>query len=154
MKKKMTIILKFLCSLFFSPLLAIIYSIKYILTGTSHIGRAVLVGIYSGSIVAFIYKPIVFMIVLVAFFVFDVLFSVLLARDFEKNEQEGGNNSNTYQKYNSYENRYFDGMTLDEAKKEYRKLMKKYHPDNIDGNLEMTQIITEAYSKYCVAYGK
>ncbi len=43
---------------------------------------------------------------------------------------------------------YFFGKSPEEAKKEYRELLKKYHPDNPGGSVEKTTRITEAYEYY------
>ena len=42
----------------------------------------------------------------------------------------------------------FMGMTLDAARSEYKTLMKKYHPDNPGGDLEMSKKITSDYEEY------
>ena len=42
----------------------------------------------------------------------------------------------------------FSGLSVVEAKKLYRKLIIKYHPDNPDGNAEMTKKITTDYMAY------
>gem|GEM_PF-2686897 len=50
---------------------------------------------------------------------------------------------------------FFDGMTREAAKEEYRRLMKQYHPDNGQcGNLAMAQEIATAYSSYVARYGR
>lgn len=46
-------------------------------------------------------------------------------------------------------NPFFEGMTFEEAKKEYRRLLKKYHPDNVGGDAKKTQEIVAAYDDYC-----
>ena len=43
---------------------------------------------------------------------------------------------------------YFFGKNPEDAKKEYRALLKKYHPDNPGGSEEKTTRITEAYEYY------
>jgi hypothetical protein len=40
---------------------------------------------------------------------------------------------------------YFKTTTLEEVKKEYKTLIKKYHPDNKNGNLEVMKIINNEY---------
>jgi hypothetical protein len=42
---------------------------------------------------------------------------------------------------------FFGGMTKEQAKHEFRRLMKEYHPDNPDGNAEMTRKISEEYNR-------
>lgn len=46
------------------------------------------------------------------------------------------------------------GGRYEEAKKEYRRLMKQYHPDNAGGDLEMFQKISAAYNQYCATCGR
>lgn len=42
--------------------------------------------------------------------------------------------------------KYFTGVnTVEELRKKYRKLLKKYHPDNKDGSVEITQQINTEY---------
>lgn len=87
----------------------------------------------------------------------DIIFSVLMMKSGNNSRDEndnGSNYENTYKTHKTYTNPFFEGMSFEEAKKEYRKLMKKYHPDNIDGSLEMTQKVAEAYSNYCSACGR
>ena len=44
--------------------------------------------------------------------------------------------------------RYFDNVnTLEELRKQYRDLLKKYHPDNAGGSTEVTQDINVEYDK-------
>ena len=141
----------------FALVIAVFYSLKYILCGKSIIGRITTRGMYSGMIASFAYFPIVFKIMLAGLLLFDLLLAFSMIRNEDKSADEKGNEKNTYEQYKNNRgctNPYFDGMTFEEAKKEYRKLMKKYHPDNIDGSLEMTQKIAEAYSSYCTACGR
>lgn len=43
-------------------------------------------------------------------------------------------------------NKYFAGVeTIEELRKRYRELLKKYHPDNEGGSVEITQEINAAY---------
>ena len=44
--------------------------------------------------------------------------------------------------------KYFSNVnTLEELRKQYRDLLKKYHPDNVNGNTEATQEINAEYDK-------
>ena len=44
--------------------------------------------------------------------------------------------------------KYFINVnTLKELRKQYRDLLKKYHPDNVDGSTETTQAINAEYDK-------
>lgn len=43
---------------------------------------------------------------------------------------------------------YFDRITtLQELRIQYKALLKKYHPDNADGSLEVTKVINLEYEK-------
>ena len=43
---------------------------------------------------------------------------------------------------------YFkDANTLEELRKQYKELLKKYHPDNPQGSTEATQDINAQYDK-------
>lgn len=42
--------------------------------------------------------------------------------------------------------KYFTGVkTIEELRQRYRKLLKKYHPDNENGSVEITQEINAEY---------
>ena len=44
--------------------------------------------------------------------------------------------------------KWFKGVsTIDELRKRYRELLKKYHPDNEEGNVEITQEINTEYDR-------
>lgn len=43
---------------------------------------------------------------------------------------------------------YFNNIhTLEELRKQYKELLKKYHPDNVNGSTEITQQINTEYKK-------
>lgn len=45
-------------------------------------------------------------------------------------------------------NKYFTGVrTVEELRKQYRELLKKYHPDNEGGSVEITQEINAEYDR-------
>ncbi len=131
--------------------MAVCESIKYIFCGSSVIGKAVLVGLYGGIVSLGIFKPNVLVIVLGVVILVDALFSAYMVchSDSESTEQ-----SRNYAESAKTQGEFFDGMNLEDAKKEYRKLMKQYHPDNNGGDLEMAQIISEAYRQFCVVNGR
>lgn len=159
MKKMIKNAIKFVGFMIVCLLEGLYYSVKYVLIGSGIGGRMLILGTYLGIIASLIYKPILFKVIIGVILLIDVICSAYLVKNSGKytNEDSKQNNSNYEYKqdtYKTYRNPFFDGMSLEEAKKEYRKLMKKYHPDNIDGSLEMTQKITEAYSKFCAASGR
>ena len=140
-----------------TSVLAVFYSLKYVLCGKSIIGRIAILGMYSGLIASLIYFPIVFKIVLVGMALLDLILAISTIKNENMGSDEAGNEKKMYEQYQNnrgYKNPFFDGMSFEEAKKEYRKLMNKYHSDNIDGSLEMTLKIAEAYSNYCTARGR
>jgi uncharacterized membrane protein len=69
-------------------------------------------------------------------------------RSYEKSSYERKNSDNTRTTTNTTKSSFFEGMTLDEAKKEFRRLIKIYHPDNKGGSLEMSQKITSEYERF------
>lgn len=46
-----------------------------------------------------------------------------------------------------YKTYFKDVQTLDELRKQYRDLLKKYHPDNENGSVEITQEINAEYER-------
>lgn len=45
-------------------------------------------------------------------------------------------------------NRYFSGVdTLEQLRRQYKELLKKYHPDNAGGSTEATQEINAEYDR-------
>lgn len=49
--------------------------------------------------------------------------------------------------------RYFKNVnTLEELRKQYKELLKKYHPDTANGSTEATQEINAEYPKSCKIY--
>jgi hypothetical protein len=131
--------------------MAVYESIKYIFRGSSFAGKVVLVGLYSGVISIGVFEPNALLIVLGIVILIDALFAAYMVLH--------SDSASTKQKGNSAETKktqggFFDGMNLEDAKKEYRKLMKQYHPDNNGGDLEMAQIISEAYRQFCVVNGR
>ena len=127
--------------------MAVSESIKYVFRGSYLVGKATLVGLYIGVISLGIFKPNALIIVLGIVVFLDALFSAYMVHnsDGASTEQRGNSAEPT-----KTQRGFFDGMNLEDAKKEYRKLMKQYHPDNNGGDLEMAQIISEAYRQFCV----
>ena len=54
----------------------------------------------------------------------------------------------TERKEHEQMNKYFAGVkTVEELRKRYRELLKKYHPDNDGGSVEITQEINAEYDR-------
>ncbi|MCI8939406.1 MAG: DnaJ domain-containing protein [Dorea sp.] len=48
---------------------------------------------------------------------------------------------------------YFNNVqTLDELRKQYKDLLKKYHPDNENGSEEITKAINTEYERLFIRY--
>lgn len=67
---------------------------------------------------------------------------------------ESGNGNDEYHSEHGCKISFFDGMTVEEAKNEYRKLMKRYHPDNYNGDEKMSKRVSVAYDQYRTLYGR
>ena len=139
------------------PIVGVIEMIKYMVKGKTVVGKIFVTLFIAGAVCAFIFKPNVFRALMIIIAIVDLLFASIMVKNANSSSRE-----NEYENYNSDNSAtyrkttipFFEGMSVDEAKKEYRKLMKCYHPDNVGGSLEMTQRISEAYSKYCAVYGR
>lgn len=139
------------------PIAGVIEMIKYMVKGKTVVGKIFVTLFIAGAVCAFIFKPNVFRALMIIIAIVDLLFASIMVKNANTSSRE-----NEYENYNSDNSAtyrkttipFFEGMSADEAKKEYRELMKCYHPDNVGGSLEMTQRISEAYSKYCAVYGR
>lgn len=92
---------------------------------------------------AYLCAPSVFKIGVCVYFLISTLIAITVMRTpfgSESNEEMGF--------LERYEN-LFAGMTEADAKREYRKLMREYHPDNtVTGDKEMAQKIQADYESY------
>jgi len=157
MGKVIVNLLKFIGFFVFSLVLAVFCSFKYVFTGFSLLGRIAILGTYIGIAATFIYAPTIFFIIIGLFVFAAAVFAINMVKNPSSDNcnNNESSNSNDYKRTNkTTRNPFFDGMTFEEAKKEYRNLMKRYHPDNKDGSLEMTQKIAEAYSNFCTSCGR
>ena len=139
----------------FCPIYLVFSSFKYIVTGKGFIGKLAIIAGYAGLIALAVFKPIVFWILMAIFAVCDIAASIYMTRSESTSKGESSEKDNA--EYRSTQGRkipFFDGMTVEEAKKEYRKLMKQYHPDNVNGDAEMSKRVSAAYSQFCAAYGR
>jgi len=97
----------------------------------------------------FLYKSnkTTFWIILMAFMLIEFAFSIYAAVIPDDNREKRQSNACDE---SVVDWAYFKGMSAEEAKKEYRRLMKKYHPDNVEGDTQATQMISNAYREYCL----
>lgn len=132
--------------LFFVVICATLYgSIKYVLTGKNIAVKIVMIGIYVGYVSSWFVNRSIFIIISSILVIGELLFAYFLAKE--------DSNPKRTEKTAKRTNSLFGGMTMDEAKREYRRLMKLYHPDN-GGDLEMSQQISREYSRYQKLYDR
>lgn len=145
--------------------------VKWIFTGEQKrvkILSTVLVGLVIATLAIYIPKillaaVIVLAVVIVGYIIFYVCWTEGKPDCESKQENAGSNtenntnrntenntnrNTNTEQRFARKSYQFFAGMTPDQAKKEYHRLMKQYHPDNLGGDLEMSQQISEEYRRF------
>ena len=125
-----------------------IYTYTYILTNkkilTGAIGTLLFLLINKIGLII-IYIPIIDIVSIIAV---PILKKIIRKRiktfNYEnKNNEEKEENKSYKQKY-----KYFTKCdTIEEIKKEYHELVKKYHPDNETGNINTFQEIQEEYKK-------
>ncbi len=110
--------------------------------------RLLAICIYAGLTALCIYKPPVLFVLAGLLLTVLIVFDISLMRD--EYSDSDSETADTLHVHSSNENRDpFYGMTEDEAKAEYRRLLKLYHPDNGNGDIKKTQDIVIAYSNYC-----
>lgn len=115
------------------------------------IGKLGIALIYVGLILLVIFKRAFFWLLLALVLIAAVVIALLMVKDASR-----GQGKRRYHYKNAYrptKNPYFDGMSIEEAKKEYKRLLKIYHPDQKTGDLEKTLAVTIAYSQFCGEHG-
>lgn len=129
-------------NVFFFFIFVMVRSMKCIIFSRKLLVKLIVLTGYALLVWSYLYHPMLFgiivgIILLVAFF-----FAVMMIKC--------GGGSKEGDTYSSTGSRipFFEGMTVEMAKKEYRRLMKEYHPDNGGGNLEMAQEISAAYRQF------
>ena len=116
------------------------------------IGKIGIVLIYAGIVLLAIFKRVFFWCVLGLVLIVATALALWMTKDNDDGrayEKESAKKSVA----KKVRNPFFEGMSIEEAKKEYKKLLKIYHPDNESGDLEKTQSVTIAYSQYCSELG-
>ena len=148
----------------FSIIFLIGMSAVSVFHGGSMKTKAAILSLYAGYILTGIYLPFVFRIMVIIFLIVSFFFGMMLlegdiisrVRSGKENKTEDKKEDNTYRQnreeapfYRNIRRTFFEGMNTDEAKSEYRKLMKHYHPDNPNGgDPEMAKKIAAAYMEY------
>ncbi len=162
MKKMMKEIFRIIGYFLFLLVLTVIESVKYIATGKSILGKLAIIAGYFGLIITAIFTPVMFVILLGIVLVGELVFTLTFIKSgyssMDSKEQQNDRDDEEYSKH--YHNNeidqdcFFVGLTMEEAKKEYRRLMKQYHPDNEGGSLEITQRVATAYDHYKAMYAR
>lgn len=155
MKKIIKNILRTLYMIVFLLIYCIVASFKYIFTGKRILAKiAILMG-YAGIAALGIWKPLGLWIVLGIIGLLDFVLAIIMTKTIAADKTKDSENGNSeHCSEQGCKIPFFDGMTVEEAKKEYHKLMKKYHPDNSNGDEEMTKKVSAAYQKYRSGYGR
>ena len=111
----------------------------------------ILIGLaYVGLGAAYIYKRPLFFVLAGVMLVVIFIASLYVINEF----RDSGENCYSGCKYKT-SIPFFDGLSKDAAKAEYRRLMKQYHPDNGKySDLSKTQEIAMAYSQYLAQFGR
>jgi len=155
MKKVIMNLFKVLFYFVFCAVLAVVESIKYVFTGKRILGKLGIIGLYAGYVLLALYKPVIFVVMLALLVLIDLLVVIYMTKSMDSDTKgTSSEDSNGYRRYSRQKIPFFDGLSLEEAKKEYRRLMKQYHPDNAGGDLEMSQKISAAYNQYCATCGR
>lgn len=124
-------------------------SVTYILKGHSIVGRIFLSGVYGGLVLLAVFKPIGLYIILGIAAAIWIAVTIYVYRTSWNKEDFYRDWSGSRTDRAEGRNPFFEGMNAEQAKKEYRQLMKKYHPDNPEGDLEMSQKVVAAYQRFC-----
>lgn len=130
----------------------IIVSLKYVVSGSFVLGKIAIASFYVGMTILAINRFTVFVCIVGLLSIGLLIFAIYMVKSDDGNNKYSENRA--YKSCEKQEVPSFSGMSLEEAKKEYRRLMKLYHPDNENGDAEMSKKISVAYSQYCAAYGK
>ncbi len=130
---------------------------------TSHPIVKILLGAYIGiSIYLRTIKPLaslIMVIILISVTGFHFLYSFvyILSYSYGYRRKRSEHNSEDHEKDDTYPDNTsestvisFIGLSRQEAKEKYRRLLKKYHPDNKGGSLSKAKEITTAYREYCI----
>lgn len=133
----------------FSLLFFVVSTIRYVIVGEKLLLKsAILVG-YTVMIWSGLRHPVLFAIFGGIILTVAFLFACLMVFYSGTEQKEKSDSS-----YVGSKGAFFEGMSAEMAKKEYRRLMKKYHPDNEGGDMEMAQRVIADYQRFQMANGK
>ena len=145
--KKSELVFNFIIYMFVSLGLVISGPFKYLISGSSKLIKALIVAVLIGLGAGIYFKPVIIFIVAGIAVILCAAFSIFMMHYDSGNDHGYGK-----EKCKDYCFIFFNGMNLEEAKREYRKLMKMYHPDNVGGDPEMAKKISEEYSRFCAMH--
>ena len=129
--------------------LIIFEPVAYIFRGERKALRITAAVAFSLLALLIVMNPYVLFILAGVILFVTVLMHILVAKKekFSSNDEYSGERKTTYSR-----DGIFSGLTLEEAKKKYRSLMKQYHPDNMGGDLEKSKEISLAYHEFVCSY--
>ena len=140
----------------FSLVIAVIFPVLYIPWFGLNAGFAIVVVIYILFVLLAVFKPVIgISLFLLLFF---CIFGLVCTSDREEEATGGAKSKSAYggntgnRRYYGYGSRtvnIFSGMSENEARCKYRKLMKELHPDNNkDADPEECRRVNAAYEEY------
>ena len=161
-----------------SLLIAVLYSILKLLSVQfkDHIFRGLLIGIAAAAGILFLLSktPVIVLILICIIILIEIIFAFMIYQvlkedwdnwiheekrsDYKKNRS----NESSYEKQDSDWDRtedspskgsLFEGLSPDMAKKEFRRLMKLYHPDNPGGDPETAKMVVSEYEYFTKKHG-
>ena len=132
----------------FALLFFLASSIKYVILGEKVLLKPVILAGYAVLIWSGLRHPVLFAVLLGIILAVAFLFASLMV--FYNGTESEEKNACTH---TGSRIPFFEGMTAEMAKKEYRRLMKEYHPDNAGGDVAMTQKVIAAYQRYQMVNG-
>ena len=101
--------------------------------------------LYAVAILSFIFLPVLFWIMIGLIGAFAIWIVIYTIKDScTVSTSLGGQERKERRAFGNI----FDGLSFADAKTLYRKLIRKYHPDNPDGSVEYTKKITTDYEAY------
>ena len=152
--------LKLLACFVMLNLLAVFYSVKCVLTGEKIWRRMAIPMFYGGMVASYFFMPKVFCVLLGVILFAEICMAVYIvsgkAETIGKQKESAGHSTDDNRSESSIteclDEFSFDGLSIEDANKKFKQLMKKYHPDNAGGDVEKAKVINLAYEKYRARY--